>query len=66
MNEFGNIYGIFFPKNITHCCVNVKTREGIKYLLQGSTIFYLPSNYHYFIIQFLQSGFQLYVKEKER
>ena len=39
MNEFVkyygmvNIYGIFFSKNITHCFINVKTREGIKDLL---------------------------------
>ena len=34
--------------------------EHIKYLLDGNDIFYIPSNYHYFILQFLQSGFKLY------
>jgi small GTP-binding protein len=33
INELGNIYKIFHSKNITQCCINVKTREGIKYLL---------------------------------
>ena len=37
--------------------------ESVEYLLQGSTLFYRPSNYHYFILQFLQSDFQLYIKE---
>jgi hypothetical protein len=36
--------------------------ESIEYLLQGATLFYCPGNYHYFILQFLQSDFKLYVK----
>ena len=38
--------------------------EHVKYLLQGSTIFYQPGIYHYFILQFLHSDFKLYVKDK--
>jgi hypothetical protein len=36
--------------------------ENVKFLLNGSDIFYRPSNYQYIILQFIQSGFQLYVK----
>jgi hypothetical protein len=38
--------------------------ESVEYLLQGATLFYHPGNYHYFILQFLQSDFKLYVKDK--
>lgn len=39
-----------------------KDHENIKFLLDGCEKFYSPSNYQYFIIQFLHSGFQLYIK----
>ena len=39
-----------------------KDPENIKFLLDGSDTFYQPSNWYYLIIQFLQSGFQLYLK----
>ena len=43
VNEFGNIYKIFHSKNITQCCINVKTREGIVDLLD-KLIYVLISN----------------------
>lgn len=39
-----------------------KDPENIKFLLDGSDTFYQPSNWYYLIIQFLHSGFQLYLK----
>lgn len=36
--------------------------ENIKFLLDGYQKFFIPSNFQYFIMQFLQSGFQLYLK----
>ena len=36
--------------------------ENVKFLLDNSDVFYRPSNYQYMILQFIQSGFQLYVK----
>lgn len=44
--------------------IELNDPEKVRYFLQGCSVFYLPSNYQYFIIQFLESGFQLYTKNK--
>jgi hypothetical protein len=37
--------------------------SNIKFILDGSDIFDRPDNYQYIILQFLQSGFKLYIKK---
>ena len=39
-----------------------KDPENIKFIMDGYETFYKPSNFQYLILQFLQSGFRLYVK----
>lgn len=43
--------------------IEFKDPENIKYLLDGFDTFYIPSTWQYFILQWLQSGFQLYIHE---
>jgi hypothetical protein len=42
--------------------IEYKDPENIKFLLEGSELFYKPSTWQYLILQFLQSGFQIYTK----
>lgn len=35
--------------------------ENIKFMLDGNDVIYQPSNYQYMILQFIESGFKLYV-----
>jgi hypothetical protein len=46
--------------------VNIDARdsENLEFLLDGFTKFYTPSNLQYSIINFIQSGFSLYIKDK--
>jgi hypothetical protein len=46
--------------NVTAINIEPSDPEHIKYLLDGNDVCCTPSNYHYFILQFLQSGFKLY------
>jgi len=41
--------------------IEPKDPENIKFLLDGAETIFSPSNWQYFILQFLQSGFQLYI-----
>ena len=47
--------------NVTDINIEPSDPEHIKYLLDGNDVFYNLSNYQYFILQFLQSGFKLYI-----
>jgi hypothetical protein len=47
--------------NVSHINIEDNDPENIVFLLSGSDTFYTPSNWQYFILQFLQSEFQLYI-----